>query len=60
MSKYYAVKSKVPIVRENIIAEGDTYSEVINKADEVTGRKREPGSVAPYSIVSANWFEEKI
>lgn len=60
MSKYYAVKNESLIVRSGIIAEGDSFSEVSERAAQVSGWKREPGSVAPYCIVSANWFEGEI
>lgn len=59
MPKYYAVRSEAPIDKTSIIADGYTYAEVSEKAIEILGWKHEPGSVAPYSIVSANWFGEE-
>lgn len=60
MANYYAVYHSGQITRENIIASGDTYSEVSERAQIASGWQKEPGSVAPYSIVSTNWFDREV
>ena len=61
MTKYYAVyHSGGPITKDRIIASGETYSECSERAEQESGWKKEPGSVAPYSIVSADWFNREV
>ena len=61
MTKYYAVyHSGGPVTRDHIIASGETYSGCSERAEQESGWKKEPGSVAPYSIVSADWFNREV
>ena len=61
MTKYYAVyHSGGPITKDHIFASGETYSECSERAAKESGWRKEPGSVAPYSIVSANWFKGEV
>ena len=61
MTKYYAVyHSDGPMTKDHIIASGETYSECSERAEQESGWKKEPGSVAPYSIVSADWFNREV
>ena len=61
MTKYYAVyHSGGPMTKDHIIASGETYSGCSERAEQESGWKKEPGSVAPYSIVSADWFNREV